>query len=308
VASNDYPLSPSLVGTIIREEELPLRCRTVDSETAAAVCRYGAPVGGVIECHSRLGRGMEYARRLIGETEAQGRSFATGTVIVAGELTGGKGRFQRAWHAPPGGLWLTLILVNTLLPAFTRLYPLAAGLACCEAVRGYGIDARLKWVNDVHVGGRKLVGVLAETMIGPRFGEEYILIGVGVNINNTEFPPELASLAVSMRSLLGREIGIDRFAARLLAKLAWNIGLLHHEEQERLAAGDPESDDSPLLAAWRAHSDTIGRRVRFGYDVQQHPQYEARAVELAADGALVLRLLPDGPLVTEHAGEILYLD
>ena len=302
------PLSPSLVRAVLREEELPLRSRAVDPETAAAVLRYGAPVGSVIERHARLERGMAYARRLIAETEAQGRSFPTGTVIVAGELTGGKGRFQRTWHAPPGGLWLTLVLVNTLLPAFTRLYPLAVGLACCEAVRGYGIDARLKWVNDVHVAGRKLAGVLAETMLGPRYGEEYILIGVGVNVNNTDFPPELSSLAVSMHTLLGREVGLDRFAARLLAKLAWAIGLLHFEEQEQLAAGDPGPAISPLLASWLAHSDTIGKRVRFGYDAQRQPQYEATAMELAPDGGLVLRLLPDGPLVTEHAGEIVYLD
>lgn len=305
---SENPLSPSLVRAVVQEEELPLRCSVFEPETAAAILRYGAPVGAVIEHHPRLERGMEYARRLIVEAEDDDRSFASGTVIVAGELTGGKGRFQRFWHAPPGGLWLTLVLVNTLLPASTRLYPLAAGLACCEAVRTYGIDARLKWVNDVHVGGRKLVGVLAETMTGPRFGEEYILIGVGVNVNNLEFPPDLAPLAVSMGALLGREIGLGQFAARLLAKLAWNIGLLAYEEEARLAAGDPEAGDHPLLAAWRAQSDTIGRRVRFGYDAQQHPQYEAQAVAVAADGALVLRLLPDGPLVTEQAGEIVYLD
>ncbi|MEJ2032375.1 MAG: biotin--[acetyl-CoA-carboxylase] ligase [Deltaproteobacteria bacterium] len=309
MTDSEHSLTPSLVRTILQEEELPLRRGSVDPETAAAVLRYGAPVGAVIERYPRLGRGMEYARHIIGEAEAQDRSFATGTAIVAGELTSGKGRFQRSWHAPLGGLWLTLVLVNTLLPVSTRLYPFAAGLACCEALRGYGIDARLKWVNDVHVGGRKLVGVLIETLIGPRFGEEYVLIGVGVNVNNLEFPQELSGLAVSMRTLLGREIGLDLFAARLLAKLAWNVGLLHYEEQTQLAADDGESDNrSSLLAAWRAHSDTLGRRVRFGFDVQQRPQYEARAVELTTDGALILRVLPDGPLVTEQAGEIVYLD
>jgi BirA family transcriptional regulator, biotin operon repressor / biotin---[acetyl-CoA-carboxylase] ligase len=304
------PLSPSEVQRIIREEEVALRCREFPPETVHAIMRYGAPVGAVIERHSSLHRGMDYARQLIGEREAQDCSFPSGTVIVAGELTGGQGRFRRPWHAPPGGLWLTLVLVNTLLPAASRLYPLAAGLACCEAVRGQGVEARLKWVNDIHADGRKLAGILTETLFSPRHHEEYVLIGVGVNVNNLQFPEELSSLAVSMHGLLGREIGLDLFAGRLLAKLAWNIGMLHFEEQRQLEAEGESGPDhqSLLLASWRRHCDTIGRRVRFGYDVQQNPQYEAEAVAVDAEGGLVLRLLPDGPLVTELSGEIVYLD
>lgn len=301
---------PAALRRFIQEEEFTLRCRDFAPEMVEAVLRYGAPVGAVIERHPRLHRGMEHARRLIAAHEEEDFSFPSGTVIIAGELTGGQGRFQRPWHAPPGGLWLTLVMVNTLLPAATRLYPLAAGLACCEAVRGYGIDARLKWVNDIHASGRKLAGILTETMISPRSREEYILIGVGVNVNNLEFPRELFPLAVSMRGLLGREIILDLFARRLLAKLAWNIGLLHYEEQRQLEQEGETGPDhqSLLLANWRLHSDTVGRRVRFGYDVQQKPQYEAEALAVDAEGGLILRLLPDGPMVTELSGEIVYLE
>jgi BirA family transcriptional regulator, biotin operon repressor / biotin---[acetyl-CoA-carboxylase] ligase len=303
-------LSPAAVRQIVMEEEISCRSRDFPPETLHAILRYGAPVGAVIEHHPCLHRGMEYARRLIAEKEEQGLSFPTGTVIMADELTGGQGRFRRAWHAPPGGLWLTLVLVNTLLPAATRLFPLAAGLACCEAVRSYGIDARLKWVNDIHVAGRKLAGILTETMVGPRYREEYILIGVGVNVNNLQFPAELSSLAVSVRGLLGREIELQLFAARLLAKFVWNIGMLHFEEQCQLEedGGPGQERQSLLLASWRRLSDTIGRRVRFGYDVQIQPQYEAQVMALDVDGALVLRMLPDGQLVTEHSGEIIYLE
>jgi BirA family transcriptional regulator, biotin operon repressor / biotin---[acetyl-CoA-carboxylase] ligase len=310
VTGINHTLSPAAVRQIVLEEESACRFRDFAPETLHAILRYGAPVGAVIERHPRLHRGMEYARRLIAEREAQGLSFPTGTVILADELTGGQGRFRRAWHAPPGGLWLTLVLVNTLLPASTRLYPLAAGLACCEAVRAYGIDARLKWVNDIHVQGRKLAGILTETMIGPRYREEYILIGVGVNVNNLQFPAELSSLAVSLRSLLGHEIELESFAARLLAKFVWNIGLLHFEEQRQLEedGGSGPEPQALLLANWRRLSDTIGRRVRFGYDVQLQPQYEAEVMSLDADGALVLRILPEGHLVTEHSGEIIYLE
>ncbi len=277
-------------------------------ELASRIIRYGGVVGSRIERFDRRGRCMDYGRDLIRRAEEEDRSFPSGTVLIASELTAGKGRFARLWHAPQGGLWLTLILVNTLLPEHGRFYPLAVGVALCEAVRSFGVDAHLKWVNDVHVKNRKLAGVLIETERGPRFGEEYILIGIGLNVNNDVFPPELIDSAVSLRQLLGRELDVDEVAGQLLAKLAWNIGLLHHAEAEALhAAGEPVPPH-PILARWLALSDTIGRRVRFGFDVQREPQYEAVVQGLDHAGGLILRLSEDDTTVIEHAGEILYLD
>lgn len=207
---------------------------------------------------------------------------------------------------------MTLVVANTLLPEHTLFYPLAAGVACCETVREYGVDAHLKWVNDVHVRGRKLAGVLTETMFGPKYGEQYILIGIGINVNNESFPEELEPLAVSMKSLLGTELGINLFAARLLAKLAWNIGLLHYEEERLLAEDDGSGRQSGkphmLLEQWRKLSDSIGRKVWFGFDVQKNPQYQAEVLGLDESGGLILRHEEDGATVIEHAGEIAYID
>lgn len=277
-------------------------------EIASRIIRYGGVVGSRIERFDRRGRCMDYGRDLIRRAEEEDRAFPSGTVLIAGELTAGKGRFARLWHAPQGGLWLTLILVNTLLPEHGRFYPLAVGVALCEAARHFGVDAHLKWVNDVHVKNRKLAGVLIETERGPRFGEEYILVGIGLNVNNTVFPPELCDTAVSLRQLLGRELDLEEVIGQLLAKLCWNIGLLHHAETEALHAAEESAAPHPLLARWLALSDTIGRRVRFGFDVQREPQYEAVVEGLDPDGGLILRLSEDHTTVVEHAGEILYLD
>jgi len=304
-------LSPQRVRQLIREEEIPLRARSLPAETVARIFDYGAPIGSRIECHDRLARGMERARDLIRQTEEAGKSFASGTAILACELTAGRGRFQRVWHAPPGGVWLTLILVNTLLPAAFRLYPLAAGLASCETLRSYGLPARLKWVNDVQVNGRKIAGVLTETLVGVHSGEEYVLIGVGLNANNDSFPPELAETAVAMKTCLAAEVDIELLAGRLLAKLAWNIGLLHYAEQELLDAEALAIEAwpaHPLIAGWLSLSDMVGRRVAFGYDVQKNPLYEARVTALEPlTGGLILALA-DGSTITEYSGEIVYLD
>ena len=300
--------TPASVHSYIQQEEIVRRSSYFSIEQVRSIFRYGASVASTIHYFPFLHRGMEKAREFIADCEEASRSFPSGKVIAAEKLMAGKGRFQRSWHAPSGGIWMTLVLVNTLLPEFSRFLSLAAGVACCESVRDCGIPGMIKWVNDVHVNGRKVAGILTETMIGPESGEEYVLIGVGLNVNNETFPPELAETAASLRTLTGRDYDVEQLATDLLAKLVWNIGLLHFEEEQRLATLDVQEDHrSLLLQQWRQLSDSIGRRVLFGYDVQKKPQYQADVLGVAEDGGLQMRLVEDGSLVTEYSGEIVYL-
>ena len=277
-------------------------------KTAAAILRYGAMVGSDIEHLSQAPRCMDLARLRILACEEENRSFASGGVIIADQLTSGKGRFLRHWHAPDGGLWMVLTLVNTLLPEHAALYPLAAGVACCETLRHYGLNATIKWVNDVMLGGRKVAGILTETIRGTVAAEDYVLIGIGVNVNNSSFAPELRQTAASMAEFAGHSFVLAEVTARLLAKLSWNIGLLHHAEAEQLAAGSGESDDlpHPLIAAWRILSDTLGRQVRFGFNVAEAPQFTAKVIAIDNLGQLLMRLA-DGQMVCENGGEIAYI-
>lgn len=313
-------LSAARIESLIREEEINHRNRSFPLETVMSVFRYGGTVASSIQRFDKLERGMGHARALIGEYEDSGRSFPGGLVITANELTDGRGRFERLWHAPPGGLWLTVVLVNTLLPASSALYSLAPGVAACETIIEDIPEARLKWINDVHVAGRKICGVLVETMRGRVSGEEYILLGVGLNVNNAKFPRELAELAVSYRQLLDGETDVNMIGARFLAKLAWNIGLLHYEEERILAEYGPAvlsdparlgevfpDSDHLLVKRWRELSDTVGRRVSFGHNVQEQPLFEARVKDIGRDASLILEL-DDGAVVTENCGEIIYLD
>jgi BirA family biotin operon repressor/biotin-[acetyl-CoA-carboxylase] ligase len=308
---SDRLLTPELVRRLIIEEEIPLRRRSLPPDIVETVFRYGGIVGSVMEVYRTLTRGMDRARDIIRQAEQDGLSLASGTTILAGEMTGSRGRFQRTWHAPTGGLWLTVLIVDTLLPEHSRLYPLAAGAACCETLRHYNIPAFVKWVNDVHVRGKKIAGILTTTEIGPVYGEHYVLIGIGINANNDSLPPELKKTATSMRAELGHSVDINRLAARLLAKLAWSIGLLHHEEQKRLLNSGVTATDTPgphlLLELWQQLSDMQGRRVLFGYDVQKKPQFRAQVQGIDAHGGLVLKL-DDGRITVENSGEIIYLD
>ena len=312
-------LTSELIQKIIIEEEIPLRCRIFTLDAVNAVMRYGAVVGHSIEYHEQIPRGMDWARHLIHRAEEANLSFPSGTVILADEMVESRGRFKRSWHAPRGGLWMTLVLVNTLLPESSILVPMAAGVACCEALRYYGVEARIKWVNDVLADNKKIAGILTETFIGSRFAEEYILVGIGINVNNDEFPAELCEQATSLKSCLGKEISLAELAARLLVKLRWNIGLLYYEEARHLENHggiarrnktlneNKPADEHLLLVSYKNLTDIFGRRVLFGFDVRENPQLEAKIAGLDSCGGLILEL-DDGSRIIQHSGEIIYLD
>lgn len=271
------------------------------------ILAYGAPVGAALEHHTRLDRCMDRLQQLIQEQEKQGRVLAAGTVVLADTLTNSSGRFDRVWYAPEGGLWLSIAWPDILLPEFTRMLPFAVGAACCRAVRQCGVDARLKWVNDVLVTGKKLAGILCTTLQSSG-GDRYHLLGVGINGNNQVFPMEFQTSATSLRSELSREIDLAELTGCLLAELRWSLGLLHYDEEQALAEGGSceQGRDGLLLPVWQELCDTVGQRVEYGFDIQQKPLYRALARAIDPCGGLVMEL-EDGSRVTEYSGEIVYL-
>lgn len=274
------------------------------------IIRYGAFVGSVIESHEQLPRAMDYARNLINASAGAGRSMASGTVILADEMSHCKGRFTRSWHAPRGGVWGCMVFANTLLPHWRSFIPLTAGIACCEAVREIsGVQSFVRWVNDVLVGGEKLAGFLVESYTDPVHGEEFALVGFGININNSSFPAELRGTATSLSRILEREINLSEFTAIFLARLAFNFGILYHEEARELRGQGFSGRQGChlLLDRWLRLSDTLGKQVLYGFDVMTAPQYQAVVQGLDPSGGLILRL-PGGLLKTEYSGEIRYLD
>ena len=127
--TNSIQLSPDYIQQIINEEEIPLRSSTFGPDITQLAFRYGAVIGSVIEQHNQISRGADLTRKIILAAEEKDESFHSGTVILADEMIHSKGRFKRYWHAPKGGLWMTLALVNTLLPESSLLLPMAGGSA-----------------------------------------------------------------------------------------------------------------------------------------------------------------------------------
>ncbi len=143
----------------------------------------------------------------------------SGIVIAAEKQTGGKGRLGRAWNSDIGGIYFSLLLRPDLPPGEISAITLAAGYGVCLAVREYtGLDARIKWPNDIIVGNKKLCGILTE-MSAQSDRIDCVLIGIGINVNNEEFPEPIRQKATSLRLELGRKIDRNEFFRCVLRSL-----------------------------------------------------------------------------------------
>ncbi len=276
-------------------------------QTVEKILRYGAPVGAALEHHTQLDRCMDRLQQLMTEAEHRGETLDAGTVVIADRLIKSSGRFERHWHAPDGGVWLSMAWPDTLLPEFTRLLPFAVGLACCRVIRSFQMDARLKWVNDVPVAGKKIGGILCET-VQRLNGERYHLLGIGLNVNNRVFPDGLQTSATSIACEAGHDVELAEVIGRLLAELTWSLGLLYYDEELSLREqqGCEQARRSLVLTGWQQLCDSIDRRVEYGFDVQETPLYRAVISGIDPCGGLIMRL-GDGSIITEYSGEIRYL-
>jgi len=189
-----------------------------------------------VEHHDSIGSTNARARELA----AEGRSDV---VVLADEQTGGRGRLDREWRSPGGGIWLSVLIRPAIPPARAPAMTLAAAVATTRAVRDRGVDASIKWPNDVLVGDRKLAGILTE-MEGEADRVSWLVVGIGLNANvDVATLPEEGN-PTSLRAEVG---DVDRrtVTQRLLSEFATLT-----------------RDLGAVLPAWREHASTLGRRVR----------------------------------------------
>lgn len=140
-----------------------------------------------------------------------------GTLVVADSQSAGKGRRGRHWESPKGvGIWMSLLLRPALPPIRASMLTLVAGMAVVKGVRAVtGLEPMIKWPNDVVLGGRKISGILTEMSTEDEW-VRYVIIGIGINVNNEEFPEELAGTAASLKG----EKGVSIRRSPVIAALA----------------------------------------------------------------------------------------
>ena len=173
-----------------------------------------------------------------------------GTVVTATEQSAGRGRQGRTWTAPAGKALLYSAVVRPLEKRHLLL-PLAVPLAVCDAAEELvgGIACGVKWPNDVHLGGRKLAGVLIEAR--PQDGWAVVGVGLNLTIAGAEFPPELRESATSLLADRRADSPALRAETRDTAMKALNRHLARW-----LGAGG-----EAVLGAWRERDVLRGREV-----------------------------------------------
>jgi BirA family biotin operon repressor/biotin-[acetyl-CoA-carboxylase] ligase len=166
-----------------------------------------------------------------------------GLIILAERQTAGRGRRGAAWFSPVGDSLAFSILLRPSEPK--ALWPrlaLAAGLAVAEAVESYGLTTGIKWPNDVWIGQRKAAGILVEA------GTDFAIVGIGLNVNSTEFPLEVAEIATSMK--------MEGFRSFSPAEVLAAIILRFSVRRRQIDAGFSE-----LISAVRLRCVLTGQRI-----------------------------------------------
>src|SRR5437016_11079098 len=140
-----------------------------------------------------------------------------GAVVIAEEQTAGRGRAGRAWHSERGtGIYATLLLRPKISPVEAPLLTMMAGLSARAAVQAQtGLTVDLKWPNDLMLAGKKLGGILTEMHAEPS-QVRFVIVGIGLNVNQEKFPAELSAIGTSLRVQTGRLQSRMELLVRLL--------------------------------------------------------------------------------------------
>ncbi|ELZ35094.1 biotin--acetyl-CoA-carboxylase ligase [Halogeometricum pallidum JCM 14848] len=284
-------------------------------EYGAAAIEFGLGAPYEVEYHDRLGSSNDRGRELAADG-------ASDVVVVAGEQTGSRGRLRREWTAPAGGVWASVVLRPEVPPAHAPLYTLAAAVAVTRAAREAGVDASIKWPNDVLVNevnegtsadadgvlvsetnentsadadgerveestakpdrGGRKLAGVLTEMEGEADRVSWVVVGIGVNVNVDA--ADLPPGATTVREAVG-DVDGRTFCQRVLETFAE-------------LTDDPDS----ILPAWREHAATLGQYVRV-----ETPGgvVEGEAVDVRTPGALVVRT-DEGERVV-HAGDCEHL-
>ena len=240
-------------------------------------------LGRTLVAHEEIGSTNDEAIRLAREGAPHG------TVVLAERQTAGRGRRGRSWAGAPGNVFLSVVLRPDLPPRRApELVPVVA-VAAAEAVRGAGVDAGIKWPNDLLVGGRKVAGILTELSASAERIQS-VVVGVGVNVNGlgADLPDEVRATATSLREVLGRDVSRAELVAALLERLE---GWL-----DRHAAGG----FAPVRTRYRELSATLGTRVRL---IDADGTVEGVAEDIDEAGGLLLRR-DDGTLERARTGDV----
>lgn len=224
-----------------------------------------------------------YAKKLAAE------GAESGTLVTADMQTAGKGRMGRSFNSPAGSsVYMSVILRPGTDMHSSQLITSCIAAAVADAVdRVCGTDVKIKWVNDLFLGGKKICGILTEASVNFEAGGlDYAVAGIGINVSSVKeiFPPELLEVATSIEDETGKLFG----RSRIIAKVLDNID----KYMENIENGG-------FLEEYRSRSFIVGKRISVMKYGGERP---AQAVGISGNAGLVV-LYDDGTQEILNSGE-----
>lgn len=212
-----------------------------------------------------------------------------GTIIIAEGQTKGRGRLGRHWSSPKyKGIYLSLLLRPKILPQQAPLLTLMSAVSVCEAIKEtVGLEAQIKWPNDIMIQQKKLGGILTE-LSAEMDNVRFIVLGIGINVNNNR--KSLVVGATSLKEQKKENISRRDLLQEILCKIEINY-LCFQEKGPRA-----------IIEKWHGFNFTLGRRIRVSC---QKERIEGLALDIDSDGGLLVR--KDSGLIQKvTAGDVIH--
>lgn len=230
----------------------------------------------------------------IDSTNSEAKRFAEehpkqSALFVAEEQTAGRGRLGRQWLSERGtGLYLSVLIRPDIEPSRASRVTQIAAVAAAEAVEAAtGLETQIKWPNDLVIRGKKVCGILAE-LSAEMTAVNYLVVGIGINVNQALFPDDIKEKAASLQLLAGRRIDRQKLLAEVVSRFGGYLSALT----------DNEALES-MHQVYRLKSATLGKEVR----LVGKQNRTARVIDITKEGELLV-VYPDGERELIHFGEV----
>ncbi|SHH42321.1 BirA family transcriptional regulator, biotin operon repressor / biotin-[acetyl-CoA-carboxylase] ligase [Caloranaerobacter azorensis DSM 13643] len=213
-----------------------------------------------------------------------------GTVVIAEEQTMGRGRLGRGWVSPKGkGIWMSIILRPNIDPIDASKVTQIGAAAVWSALSKVGVDAYIKWPNDIVLNGKKVCGILTE-MSAELNRINYLVIGIGVNvnINSQEIPKEINNIATSIKAEVGHDVDRKFITAEILN----NFERFYNE---LIKYGSIKTS----IEICRKASILLGREIKI---ITNKGERRAKAIDITEQGELLIE--ENGKIEKLISGEI----
>ncbi len=218
-----------------------------------------------------------YHSKSLASTQDKAKEFSrkglSNIVVISDTQTKGRGRFGRKWHSQKGGLWMSILLKPNNIKNLQYL-TFAAAISVIKSIKkSANISTKIKWPNDVHYKRKKLCGILTEGIFGK---DNYVAVGIGLNVNQDNFPKEIKNIAASLKIIKKKNINIKNLSKYIIEEFFSIYNTQYNQNNLK-----------NILKTWKKYCDTIGKNVIV---ISRSGKIYGKAIGVDDDCNLLLKL------------------